>query len=263
MSTRIYSGYKLNIDNVIKFRIELQKKFFKVLKKQGARNALESAVELYDELTFNDGRFRNETSLKRFPKHHPFDGKFSTCLKAVLLEDLSDIRRDEQGFIPNFTINFYWDEVTEAHYAILWTNSENERIFKKLPEVEDFSYWNSSDRPGKISKAEWKLREEVWNRVVPRNEEKHFMVTASIMDEYDKRLTLTEFKGREKLFPSLESRIKYLTSRYLSGEFHSQNPNLELGEIFSKSSDYILSEENRARVRPSIEATIERKITLS
>jgi hypothetical protein len=40
-------------------------------------------------------------------------------------------------------------------------------VFRALPEVEEYGYWNNSDQPGGVTDAQWDERREFWDRVLP------------------------------------------------------------------------------------------------
>lgn len=52
-------------------------------------------------------------------------------------------------------------------YGIIFSERGNWRdLFLKQPEIEDFSYWNSTDRPDGISARAWNQRRKTWDAIL-------------------------------------------------------------------------------------------------
>jgi hypothetical protein len=65
------------------------------------------------------------------------------------------------------SISLFWDDVTSTWYGIVHCDPfELVDLLKQVPELVDFHYQNSTDRPDEISEKEWSHRREVWDRVL-------------------------------------------------------------------------------------------------
>lgn len=80
--------------------------------------------------------------------------------------DLTRCRAVFEDF--GFEISLIPDDLTRSTYGMLHSERTAwKRLWMRQAGIRDFSYQNSTDRPGSIPAREWRLREETWDRIMP------------------------------------------------------------------------------------------------
>lgn len=68
----------------------------------------------------------------------------------------------------SLTIGLGRDHVTGRILGVVMTDRELLRgAVTALDGVQEYAYWNNSDRPDNVTKTEWKARRDAWDRVLP------------------------------------------------------------------------------------------------
>lgn len=63
--------------------------------------------------------------------------------------------------------NVYYQFVGDDIYGVIYSAlSKINKLWFSMPEVQDYSYWNNSDRPKEIKTKEWNNRRDFWNKWV-------------------------------------------------------------------------------------------------
>jgi hypothetical protein len=107
-------------------------------------------------------------------------------------------------------ISFIPDRLTNSTYGIVHDcRDEWRRAWMRMAGARDFSYWNGSDRPSSMSKAEWDRREETWDRIMPSGFPMRHGFSARISEVRMWNLEDDPLKRQ----PSLESRKDALARR--------------------------------------------------
>lgn len=78
--------------------------------------------------------------------------------------------------------------------------------FRDQPYIQDYSYWNNTDKPDEVTDAEWEERELTWNRLLPRvttPAQRGYTVTCTYDPSWSELLD-----NMSKYVPSNESRAR-------------------------------------------------------
>jgi hypothetical protein len=160
MSTKIYHGFRFRSSDIFEiqntvaaWRIELAELHRRELATLTGR----MCAEMIDHHALN-------------PKRHAGNIPFQVTKNEI---------RDRQ---KNITVTGYRDpevdfdfELTifpfEGHvYGVPFSDRSRWIVaWLNRPEVEDFSYWNNTDKPDTVSQEEWDHRQMVWDRILAVN----------------------------------------------------------------------------------------------
>lgn len=164
MSTKIHNGYQLqNKTTFADLNLFCQK-----LGEQISKKREELVEQLFSDLFMND-------IVSIFSGDYLYFEKVN--LKRNIVFCLSEICENEQNKIktigarnPRFDFDF---EVVFIHSSqkilcLLYTEKrEFVNIWESQPGVEEYGYWNNSDKPENLSEKDWDKREIDWDEALP------------------------------------------------------------------------------------------------
>jgi len=157
MSTKIYTGFKFTNDlfeihnEIMKFRHELK---IKVDEKITDYFAKECSV-LLDSISVGARKLKKRDTIY-----------------GIIWKDFSEKEREiEQGKRnPAVDFSFGISIIPTKDRKILGIVYTEQQEFLNMwtakSFVEDYSYWNNTDKPDNISEEEWKERSETWNNIL-------------------------------------------------------------------------------------------------
>lgn len=121
-------------------------------------------------------------------------------------------------------------------------------LFKSMPGVEDFGYWNNTDKPDEVPVSEWNRRKKLWNEVFAT-----FITPAAagftmqlIPEGFFTCFQLDEIEG---FAPAMSDRIRYLVDLENAAAAASLLPKSDgpgggsLSEFMRVHREYVESEE--------------------
>ena len=157
MSTKIYNGFRFASSDMavihgwlMEWRRELETLHLRAL----AEHYAEFAVTMLDRAVLEPGKGGGKTPL--IEAYHDVVGRQREIKKTGHRDPGIDF--DFSVSVMPYEGRVYGIVYTERwQWCHLWMAKEF---------VEDFSYWNASDRPKDISKAEWEHRSDVWHDVL-------------------------------------------------------------------------------------------------
>lgn len=122
-----------------------------------------------------------------------------------------------------FEISLVPDPETASTYGVIHCEHDAwRRVWMRRPEVRDFSFDNRSDRPSSVRVAEWRLREQTWDRILP----------SGILSEHGMSVSITPSRLIRTLpdpmryQPSLEARKRHVARDVLMDRIMSEDPDL-------------------------------------
>lgn len=154
MSTKVYNGFKFKSSDMIDihtaimdFRMELEALHLRALAELYAK----LAVQMIDKAAMVPGKHAGESPLVKAWEN------VITRQKEI---KKTGGRDPDVDFDFSLSILPFRGEV----YGIVYTEKSAWRdLWLEKDFVEDFSYWNNSDRPEGLSKDDWKHRSDVWH----------------------------------------------------------------------------------------------------
>lgn len=168
MSTKIYTAYRLPTKHLNKFLIETNEVMFNnvvkrlnlLMDKLKPEGYYQLLLKQWKDKAWVDKIFEREGKAARFGR---LDAILSACKEAA-----QSPRRDIM-----FDIECGWFIRISNKYAyvIPYGEAYTHDNLKLQDYVEDYSYWNNTDRPENISPARWGARAKKWNDFFDRPHE--------------------------------------------------------------------------------------------
>ncbi|MCH6469874.1 hypothetical protein [Sinomonas terrae] len=93
-------------------------------------------------------------------------------------------------------------ETGRLHLLVFADNPQYENTLDDMEGVEEYGYWNNTDRPDGLSEAEWDARREAWDRVMPSGVPVEHMLAFTLRGKYSPRM-LSLISDRSPLVPEL------------------------------------------------------------
>lgn len=164
MSTKIYAAYKLK--NPLKFTDVVDDLYKIAIKKWEKR-----IIDLLHE-AMKDVKDDNEDYLKSREQYYNQSEEF--CKAEVACDFVQNGYRAQKNspyrdlFDFDAWITFYWYD--GEIYLIPRCDMAMRDLFNFLMrhrELQDFRYWNNTDKPSHIRVKEWKHRQDIWDLIFP------------------------------------------------------------------------------------------------
>jgi hypothetical protein len=153
MSTRIYNGYRIkniNIENFKSKYLELKIKIENIAK----NNINKHISDLY---------------------YQNLDEPYNKSPKNVLSElngnlnfEIEQLTNGYRSIYLDKDIGFYVKEYKNDLYLYMFyeDNELKKYLLDNMKNIEDYSYWDNSDKPQNVSDSHWKKREKNWSILI-------------------------------------------------------------------------------------------------
>lgn len=153
MSIKIYDGLRVKNareENVIEKLDSLKPLFKEVLKKTIARKISIEYFNMVDNV-FN----KDDAPL-------PFE-----YAQNILNKEIEKIKNNKNSIMFQHDFVIYVKQYKSDVYLYpFYRELEDLNILReKMPELEEFGYWDNTDKPDEISNSHWNKREKIWSEV--------------------------------------------------------------------------------------------------
>ena len=80
---------------------------------------------------------------------------------------MENIKNDKRSIMFQYDFVIYVKQYKSDVYLYPFYRELNDLniLMEKIPELEDFGYWDNTDKPEEISESHWKKREKIWNTI--------------------------------------------------------------------------------------------------
>lgn len=114
------------------------------------------------------------------------------------------LKESERGHDPHrFEASIGDDPATgRLHLLVFADKSEYEEALEDVEGVEEYGYWNNTDRPEGVSEEEWDARRDAWGRVMPSGVPIEHMLSFTLRGKYSPGM-LSLVSDRSPLVPEL------------------------------------------------------------
>ncbi len=249
MSTKIYSAYRIPANtNLFDFKNKVQQLLKEPILEEITTHAAGAIIRLYDALTVKDGLFY-KSAIKDMPGLDMTKKIDTVSVNDLYWAYVAKCRDSEDyNYVhKNAHLNFMNAESIGSILVTIRSSNRSEDLFKTIPGVEDFRYWDNTDKPDSISKKEWKNRRKVWNEVIEKAEG---VLSMQVLESYQESISYKYFKQYDFMVPDFHQRLFDISQRYLGYEyFRTHNRSKDLNEIFR----YLQDDDNRSRSKKMFE----------
>lgn len=237
MSTKLYDGLRIKNtteEEVIEKLENLKPLFQNELKKAISKKISNEYFKLVDNI------FNNPKPLL------PYE-----YAKGILESEMEKVKNNENSlmFQNDFTVFIKKYKSDVYLYPFFREKEDLDLLFKKIPELEEFGYWDNTDKPDGVSESHWKKREDIWNKVYEKYtfEESGFKKISlnNIKDLSDIKFDYDSFidKDKEKRFQTALKNI------YISVVYKKITKNKSFEEIthsmYMEAVDHYLEDSTR------------------
>lgn len=200
MSTKIHFGFKLKtiktLDEAFLYFRSHAKNIQNKVNEAHAKEILEKSIKIHD--------INNNNLVEKEHQENHAIWKVSMNLYEKIYED----QRKQKRNIDDKTIEIALAPFEGNIYGLFFIeNNHSLEIFKELEEIENFNYWNSTDKPNSITEHDWEERSRIWDSVLDLYIPKKCMFSFILAE--------SPFMIDKELFeslpiPSIESRLEWL-----------------------------------------------------
>lgn len=225
MSTKIYNGWCLGIQDVFSVQKKVNEVFRDVLLQRINDEPILRAVVMNDKLSFQDGRFSTHVDYKadktEYFKYSPKNGRAYEFLDLYAIAK-TEIRKENEAYPSdnNVEVVYFLNDETAELFCFVYADNEMTSRFED-EFGEPFYYWNNSDHPEGVTEDEWRGRLEIWKSVLdldrpigPQG------LTQKVLCSYDLEPSLYyAAKGKPITVPTIETRARYLAEAIVDAEY--------------------------------------------
>jgi len=153
MSTKLYDG--LRIKNTKEEDVIAKLDSLKPLFKEVLRNTIAKKISS-EYFNMVDNVFNNDNP------QLPCD-----YAQNILKKEMENIKNDKRSIMFQYDFVIYVKQYKSDVYLYPFYRELNDLniLMEKIPELEDFGYWDNTDKPEEISESHWKKREKIWNTI--------------------------------------------------------------------------------------------------
>lgn len=149
MSMIVHPAYRVSLDKVSLAQIQ------EALAMAGETRRAEFQKELSES-------FVKEVLINSFLEKRPFAKVASEIRESFIFNEGDSLSFRASSLGKVHSIHF---KVLDGYVYFVTGGDDAELV--KLLELDEFSYWNNTDRPENLSEYEWDERRDIWNQLVP------------------------------------------------------------------------------------------------
>ncbi len=230
MSTKIYDGFKLkdirSLDKAFHAVRDMAEPIKEAAKQQCIRFLIDAATFHYDRATVIGESLQGRSAY----------GTARTGIDDILMESAKQRRRC--SYNVGFSV-----AVAPVGKCVIGTIFTDNRTLKKLffehPLIEEYGYWNNTDRPDHVTGRQWATRRGHWNQVLEHGYPGEEMFNITFVQDYqfpwldrdDLRHYITDFDKR------LQRIVEEVTMAKASVELNLDSPGKVI-QYRMNSNDY-------------------------
>ena len=153
MSTKIYDGYRIKNLTIQNFK-ETYSSICSYIEKESKKNIMLHLSKMYYEVADNIYNCNPENVLN--------------VVKKELEHEVENLKEGSRSPELDKDIGFYMKEYKGDLYLYLFYEDSDikNKLLDKLKGIEDFGYWNNTDKPEEISDSHWEKRKKIWNELL-------------------------------------------------------------------------------------------------
>lgn len=170
MSTKIYTGMKINVRNFRElrdWRIDIQRRFEREQDNHFANLLSWNLCRFYDKMfLLPEFGIKGEKAQVEVPQNISLSSKKSLLGLASSTVEWYLRKDDGKSLWEFFHLEFSFLFARKHVLAIVHSFRNVEEWFAKQPGVERFPYWNNSDPPEEMTQRQWDKRGDIWEEAM-------------------------------------------------------------------------------------------------
>ncbi|RRY03861.1 hypothetical protein [Brucella anthropi] len=166
MSTKIYNGLRITETDFHKLSGKIYALRLQIMDKVREKKA--NFIANYAVIQ-HDRKLTGYIYKDEEPETEPYFAALSHLMKAdEYCYDGGNSRTDQYAH-PDYTFELSIFAYKGAFYAMPFTEDRDlEALLLSQPWIEEFGYWDNTDKPDSISVADWKKRQRIWQGIFDR-----------------------------------------------------------------------------------------------
>lgn len=160
MSAKIYTGvrFKGSAEDILSELPHWQEHFLERCKDMELRQVAEGAVEEIDKRDVSDVSGANFPDLEMPPMQKVREER------AEAIREIEMYSRRNPIIDPEFKVSLY---LNNGKWYGMWRCEQDDwaKEWMEMAGVDEFNYWNGSDRPDDLSEEDWDSRRAVWSEI--------------------------------------------------------------------------------------------------
>lgn len=170
MSTKIYSGIIIDIDDIWSVESKIRESLSKTFDEKNKEITNEYIMRAYEDCLYNS-IINNHTTMY---------SSYEMTARAII--QLQEDRKNTNFREPLEAKVIIYPPLDENNKSLGIVIAEDDTFRKNLlnlPFIQDYSYWNNTDKPHHISEKKWEERRKKWNKVF-ENSDSSFLLNSGI-----------------------------------------------------------------------------------
>lgn len=153
MNTKIYDGYRIKNITIEEFKTKYSY-LLDYIKEKSVKNIYLYLSSKYYENLDNVYNTKPENVLE--------------MIKKEIKDECEELASGRRSLDFDKDIGFFMKEYKgDLYLYMFYEDSKVKKILlNKIENIEDFSYWNNTDKPDEVSESHWDKRSKIWNELL-------------------------------------------------------------------------------------------------
>lgn len=265
MSTKIYDGcrFKNNPKNLYEVKDILNKFKEKALKYyQEKYNKLFASIfysifdeaVLYKKVSHRFLGFKNRKEEDRYFNKYELHSIFdeiriyeNSYLRQLITEDIDNkskvFRNQLDRFHPYSEYDFYcsvmlFPSKNNLLALVITEDEEVKEMFVEMEEIEEYPYWDNTDRPDNMTDKEWEKRRDEWDKTIGYKRLSEVGFQYNIIEDLFLLRNKVEWESIQKYIRSPEERAKSRAGNILFAEWSKDKIDYIADHLISSLEEY-------------------------
>lgn len=155
MSLKLYNGYRIKGFSEKEF-IEKYEYLKEVVEKEAKISIQEEISKIfYNTLDYGYGRQEDDMTVLEY-------------VKEEIKEEIENLKKGYRAPNLDKDIGFALKEYKGDLYLYLFSEDReiSKMLLKEIENIEEFGYWNNTDKPDSVTESHWGKRKKIWNELL-------------------------------------------------------------------------------------------------
>lgn len=155
MSLKLYDGYRIKGFSEKEF-IEKYEYLKEVVEKEAKISIQEEISKIfYNTLDYGYGRKEDDMTVLEY-------------VKEEIKEEIENLKKGYRSPSLDKDISFALKEYKGDLYLYLFSEDReiSKMLLKEIENIEEFGYWNNTDKPDSVTESHWEKRKKIWDELL-------------------------------------------------------------------------------------------------